>query len=382
MQLKKKSAWLALAIVFALLAGAVPAAAAEGVTLFTPYTSVSAPPGESLSYTVEVINDTNQIQNVPLTVDMGGTDWKYELTAGGRTIRQISVFPASKENITFQVDVPLNANKGDYTIRLVAGDFGALALRVNVSEQGSFSTEMNVDQPNMQGHADSTFTYSITLRNRTADKQLYALRSTPPEGWDVQFKHSGSNVTSVNIEPNASETIQVVVTPPQKVEAGTYKIKVEASTSSTSASAELEAVVTGKYDIRLRTPNDLLSTSITAGSTRTLELLVENTGTAELRDIDLSATTPVNWEVTFEPKTILSIAPGESASVQATIKADKESIAGDYVVGMTASTNEKSSNAQFRVAVKTSVLWGWIGVIIILAVIGGIYYLFRTYGRR
>jgi uncharacterized membrane protein len=68
--------------------------------------------------------------------------------------------------------------------------------------------------------------------------------------------------------------------------------------------------------------------------------------------------------------------------VTATIKADKNAIAGDYVVSMTAKTAEKSSDATLRMTVKTSVLWGWIGILIIIAVIGGVYYLFRKYGRR
>jgi len=36
----------------------------------------------------------------------------------------------------------------------------------------------------------------------------------------------------------------------------------------------------------------------------------------------------------------------------------------------------------FRITVETSMLWGLIGVLIILVVIGGIYYLIRKYGRR
>jgi uncharacterized membrane protein len=86
--------------------------------------------------------------------------------------------------------------------------------------------------------------------------------------------------------------------------------------------------------------------------------------------------------VTFDPPTVDKLAPGETKSVIATIDSANSAIAGDYVVSMSASSPEAGSDAQFRVSVKTSVLWSWIGVLIIAGVAGGIYYLFRKYGRR
>src|SRR5690606_27007439 len=108
----------------------------------------------------------------------------------------------------------------------------------------------------------------------------------------------------------------------------------------------------------------------------------KNTGTADLRDINLSSVKPTNWDITFEPAVIEELAAGETAEVQAVIKADKASIAGDYVANITARTSETSHTAVFRISVETSMLWGWIGVLIIAVVIGGVYYLIRRYGRR
>ncbi|HHX76954.1 MAG TPA: hypothetical protein GX697_01185, partial [Firmicutes bacterium] len=74
--------------------------------------------------------------------------------------------------------------------------------------------------------------------------------------------------------------------------------------------------------------------------------------------------------------------PGETAKVKAYIKPSDKAIAGDYVVNISASTPEAYSSADFRVTVKTSALWGWIGVLIIALVGAGIYYLFRRFGRQ
>ncbi len=101
-----------------------------------------------------------------------------------------------------------------------------------------------------------------------------------------------------------------------------------------------------------------------------------------LSDVQLTHAAPVNWEVTFEPKKIESILAGREATVTATIKADKKAIPGDYVTNLEARTPEASSKASFRMSVKTPMLLGWIGVLVIAAAIGTVWYLFRKYGRR
>lgn len=353
---------------------------AEG-KVYTPYTNLSAPPGETINYSVELINDTNEIQTANLSFE-GVKGWTYEMTAGGHTIRQISVKPQESETVNLSLTVPLEVQKGDYNFRLNAGAFGVLALTVNVSEQGSYKSEWTIDQPNRQGHSDSTFTYSLELNNRTASKQQYALSAEAPSGWDARFTADGNGVTSVDIEANASKTVTLTLTPPENAKADTYKIAVHAASGSTKADAEVEAVITGTYGINLTTADERLSADVTAGRERKLELKVQNTGSADLTDINLTGTTPANWEVSFEPKTIASLKAGESKPVTVTIKASEKALAGDYVVGLTAQAAEDSANTSIRMTVKTSMLWGWIGILIILAVVLGIYGLFRKYGRR
>ena len=126
----------------------------------------------------------------------------------------------------------------------------------------------------------------------------------------------------------------------------------------------------------------MLSTDITAGDTKRIELVVKNTGSSDLKDIKLSANKPVDWEVSFEPSSITKLAAGSSTSVVALLKASKKALPGDYVTKMEAKTPEVNASADFRISVKTPMIWGWLGIFIIIAVLGGVYYLFRKYGRR
>jgi uncharacterized membrane protein len=356
--------------------------AQNSVTLYTPFTKISVPPGESIDYTIDVINGSKELQNAEISIIGMPKDWNYVLKSGGWNIKQISVLPGEKKNLSLKVEVPLKVDKGSYRFKVVAGGLYTLPLVVIVSEQGTFKTEFTTDQSNMQGHANSTFTFSANLKNGTGYKQLYALITNPPQGWNVTFKVNSRQVTSVDVEANSAEKISIDINPPSQIIAGTYKIPVSASTNATSANLELEVVVTGTYNMELTTPTGLLSTSITAGDDKRIELIIRNTGSSDLFDIKPSFSAPANWDVIFDPKKVDILLPGKDAQVFATIKADKKAIAGDYVTTIEVRTPEVSSKATFRISVKTPILWGWVGVMLIILAAGSVYYLFRKYGRR
>jgi uncharacterized membrane protein len=358
------------------------AQATESVTLYTPYTKISVPPGESIDYAIDVINNSKEIQNVDISVTGMPRTWTYSLKSGGWTISQLSILPGERKSVSLKVEIPLSVNKGNYRFSVVAGTLNSLPLIINISEQGTFKTEFTTSQANMQGNVNSTFTFNANLKNRMTEKQQYAFMANAPRGWMVTFKSNYQPVTAVEIEANSTQAITVEVKAPDKTEAGKYKIPVSAATNSSSADLELEVVITGSYNMELSTPTGLLSTDLTAGESKQLELVVVNTGSSELTDIKPEYTAPLNWTVTFDPKKIDKLAAGKTAQIYATIKADKKAIPGDYVTNMEAKTPEVSSKISFRISVETPMLWGWVGVFIILAALGSVYYLFRKYGRR
>jgi uncharacterized membrane protein len=364
------------------LLGAPATSLAQSSSLYTPYTEISVPPGESIDFPIDVINKGGSTRSADLTVEGLPKGWTCQMKAGGWTISRISVLPDEKKNFSLQVQVPLKVDKGSYRFFVSANGFSRLPLCVNVSRQGTFKTELTTDQANMAGAASSTFTFNARLRNSTTSSQVYALNATAPPGWKITFKASYKQVSSVNIEPNHTQDLVIEVDPPDEASAGSYKIPIVASTATTSADLPLEVSITGSYALQLTTPNGLLSTSATAGDNRHVELLVKNTGSADLKNIDLQSSAPASWAVSFQPAKIEGLQAGQTAQVSATIMPDSKAIAGDYMATLTAKTPETSAAAPMRVSVETSLLWSWSGILIILASVGAIYYLFRKYGRR
>jgi uncharacterized membrane protein len=357
-------------------------ASIDSVVLYTPYTKVSVAPGATIDYAVDIINNSREIKNVDISVTGLTKGWNYTLRSGNWNISQLSILPGGKESFTLRVDVPLNVNKGSYRFRINAGESVSLPLVVIVSEQGTFKTEYTASQSNLQGPSNSTFNFSAKLMNRTADKQLYALFASAPRGWNIIFKVAYQQVTSTSVEANSTQDVAIEIKAPESVEAGKYKITAGAAANSTSANLDLEVVITGSFSMDLTTQTGLLNTSITKGEEKRLDLIISNTGSSELSNIEFECSGPVNWDAKFDPKKIAKLQPGKSEKVILMLKPDKKAIPGDYAATISAKTVETSSKASIRVSVETPMLYGWIGVFIIMIALGSVYYLFRRYGRR
>jgi uncharacterized membrane protein len=111
-------------------------------------------------------------------------------------------------------------------------------------------------------------------------------------------------------------------------------------------------------------------------------VVVRNDGTAPLSGVTFSSSPPTGWTVTFKPEGVQQIAPGQQARVQATIAPSGDAVAGDYMVTITATVQETSASADFRTTVKTSSLLGLVGIVLIVAAVGVLIYVFYRYGRR
>lgn len=355
---------------------------AQSLRLYTPYPEIIVPPGETIDYTIDLINNGASIATAEVFVEGIPETWSHTLRSGGWSARRISVLPKEKKTLNLKVELPYDIDKGNYTFRVNARNHSVLPITIEVSEQGTVKTEFTADQSNMQGHATSDFNFRTKLENQTGEKQLYALSSHAPRGWTVVFKPNYQQATSVEIEPGQSKDISVEIKPPYNVKAGKYTIPVMASTGSSSAQLELEADISGTYGVELTTPEGRLSEKITAGRRKKLDLVVRNSGSTDLNSVRLSANKPRGWEVTFSPDTVPFIAAGESAQVKAEVKAYGKAIPGDYVVSLTAQTPEINADASFRMSVRTPLLWGWLGILIILGAVGTVYWLFSKYGRR
>jgi uncharacterized membrane protein len=385
---------LALGTALCLLALASPAvSAATRVEVTTPYPAVAVEPASTATFPLTVTADTRE--RVDLSVTGVPEGWSADFRGGGFTVDGVFADPAAAPELDLAVDVPGDAAQGTYRIVVTATATGAsdtLQLDMRVAEAAAGDLELTTDFPELQGATDATFRFDLQLRNDTPQDITANLSGEGPPGWQVDARPSSQEqAASATVEAGSSTSVVVEVDPPNDVAAGEYPVTVRAAGGARSAETQLMITITGDFGIELTTADERLNAQVTAGASREITLRVINSGTAPLQAVELSATAPTDWSVSFTQEggaasetstTIAEIAPQESVPVTATITPAGEAIAGDYVVSFTASTPETNADADIRVTVETSTIWAIVGGLLIVGTLLGLAWVFRTYGRR
>lgn len=362
--------------------------AAAGIELSTTYPGITAGPGELLTIPLQIHNRNAQSRIVELALSSSPEGWEASLEGQGRKINQVFLKGESGERADLKIQVPEEAAEEAYAVAVSVSLNGQvvdkLTLNINVSRQTSGKDKLKAQYSELKGPADATFVFKVGLTNTGTDEQGYSLGADAPQGWQVSFKpsHEQQQVASISLDGGETKNLEVNIVPAPAVEAGEYTIPVYATSTTGQAMEELKVIISGTYQLILTTPSGRLNTDVVAGRDKKITLEVKNEGSAPLHEISFSAQTPNQWSVSFDPDTIAALDPGESRQVTATITAASKAIAGDYVVAINASAQEKTSQEEFRVTVKTSTLWGLTGVIIVILVIAGVYHVFQKYGRR
>jgi len=267
-----------------------------------------------------------------------------------------------------------------FSLSLVAVQQAAYAQNPTASTNGPSGFTARL--VNIEAATNETFRYNTSLHNGSGKPGIFEFKTNLPIGWIISYKVDGSQVTSLNMEPGTTRDVSIEVNATASTAPGKYKIPVKAIANTDTLSLNLEAVVKGSYGITLTTPTGKLSEELTSGSHKEINLEIKNSGTLPLNDIELSSQLPTNWEASFEPAKIKQLEPGKTVTVIAKLKVPDKTIAGDYAATFTATNSNGNSQAAFRMVVTTSLLSGWIGILVILLAISLVYYLIRKYGRR
>lgn len=376
------------AAVFFLMTMCFPARAEGGLTIHTDYPGITAKAGSSLTFDV-AFDNAGASCDAALSITDIPEGWEAYFSGGSNNINRIFIPNGSESaSCVLHVTVPADTAEGTYTIGIQAvGDNGAsdtMAIDLSVNElkagQGNFTTEY----AEQEGASGTTFSYSATLVNNSADTQSYSLSAKAPEGWSVSFKPSGEStqVAAIDVESAKSQGLSITVTPPNNVESGTYTIPCSAISAGETLNLDLSVTITGSYLMDVTTPDGRLSFDAHANEKSTVTLSVTNQGNVDLQNVNLTSTAPTGWTVEFDNSTIDVLEAGATKEVSAYVTPSSDAMTGDYVLSIKADSTEVSDSAEFRVSVKTKTVWGLVAVGVIVILAGGIGFVFHKYGRR
>ncbi len=364
----------------------------RGIGIYADYSEVVVPVGETVRLDLTVENKGRTDENVSLKFTSVPKGWKTSLKGGNFTVEGVSVPDGKSRTLTFTAEPEKGVGPGTYPFGLegVTADGKLKAeytIKVTARERsrlGAADLQVSTSYPVLRGQPDSKFEFSLDVANKSdADRNFNLAAQTPPK-WEVVFKpgYESKQISTLRIKGGQSQTVAVEVTPPKDETAGEYPVLVTISSGDSKVEGKLSVVLSGTYKLDARTRNGILSTEAVTGQPTTVTLVVQNTGSAPNRNVSLSAFKPENWKVEFKPEKIDVLEPGGIKQVEATITPAATALVGDYSVGLLADGEKANKTVEMRVTVGAPTAWGWIGVGLIVLVIGGMGGLFVWLGRR
>jgi uncharacterized membrane protein len=254
---------------------------------------------------------------------------------------------------------------------------------------------LSCQYPVLSSYAGTYFTYSIDLQYKGGkEPRVFDLRAKVPAGFNCSIAPGyaeGTEIAAIRLDPQKTypDTIKVTVRPYVWLvpEPGEYPVTVEVSSGTIKNSIELKAIVTAKYDLGLEPSTGRLNTSATAGKDNYFIISITNTGSADLEKVNFSSKitgNPTGWSITFAPEKLDVLPVGGTREIQVNIKPAQKTIAGDYMITMSAEPESKYAfgSLDIRLTVLTPTIWGWVGVGIVVLVIAGLAVMFMRLGRR
>jgi uncharacterized membrane protein len=371
------------ALALGLLAGlSAPVAAADTLSLTTPYPAVVVAPGSKVSFDLTV--KTTAAARVDLAVSGVPTGWTAVLHGGGQVVSATQTNGTDATTVRLDVTVPESAT-GKAAMVVTATGLGltvTLPLDFSIEAAAAGEVTITTDFPALEGSSESSFNFNLTLHNDTPEDLTFAVTAQGPTGWTVDATLSGqSQAASAIVKSGSTSGVSVSVKPPAGVAAGDYDINVSGTAGSKQITQALKVTITGSYKLTLSTPNQVLNTSGSAGSVTEQQLTLTNDGTADLTAVTMTGTGPTNWKFDFDQPTV-AVPAGQTVTVTARITPSGDAIAGDYAITFNAKADQASASQDIRFTVQTSLVWAIIGAALIVGVAAGLWWVFQRYGRR
>lgn len=381
----------------ALALGSATVAAQETFTIRPEYLHITQEAGRQVSTIIHFQNLTDE--PLALSLDFAeapGDPWDpfFKPEFISYRVQSLLLGPTEERTLQLVVDIPQTARGGDYdfTIRARTADGQTEQVTVTLTVRGTTDEgdgtediEMESRFPLLTGPTGSEFEFQVTFRNKRQEPVILDLSADAPENWDVRFKPSFEDklISSVSLEAGQNQIVKMLVTPPNNADPGDYQVAFLVSGPNVDMGRPFGVRLTGTKEMALGTTSGRLNIKATAGKETVETLVVVNRGTGVLRQIRLVSQAPSGWEVTFDPPAIDVLTPEQQLEqVTARIKPPEDAIAGDYQVTLRSSSPDAAARTDLRVSVTGSTVWGWVGLAVVVVVVGGLVGLFVKLGRR
>ena len=365
----------------------------ESFNLILPFRDVTVGQGQEVTMDTEVVNRTKNPVRVSLAIEGVPEGWEVGFNSRypSYPVRSVMVQGEKSTTIEFKAKVSDKTKPGNYEVKVSAKDeigktaYGdKILFRITSKKVETGGLKLTSQYPVLTTPSGQTLKFTVDLKNETNKPLTASLISQAPTGWAIRFKpqFGDTQISSIQLKENATETLSVEIDSPLQAKAGEHPVTVRARAGAFEASTNLKVTLRGVTDLKMGTTGGTLNASVTAGQKTPVPFLVVNSGTAPVRNLAFVTKKPDKWTIDFKPDKIDSLNSGELREISMEITAPARAIAGDYEITILANSQDTNKSLAFRVTVATATLWGWIGALIVAAVVLGLGVVFVRLGRR
>jgi uncharacterized membrane protein len=354
------------------------------ISLSCTYPGMDVYPSDSFSFTVALKNSYYHTETFNLNVDTPSS-WNLSVKNDqGEKINSVTLGAEETKSLMVVGDVPGTSTSGKYNFTLKAsanGESSELPLSVTINKVSAGLT-LTSKYPSQVISLGTTVVYPITIKN-PGTKQLMTLSvEGVPSGWKALFLTSDdTQINSMLIDADSSESVRLEVTPSLSSSKANYFFTVKVDGEYSSGEIELKANISGSYGMSMSVES--LYEETNAGSAFTETMVLTNTGYSPLNNVELSLTYPDGWTVTASPIKVTTLESNSKTTFILMVTAPSGTAAQDYLVQVTAVSDEVSTSQQsIRVTVNVESSWSIYGIVLLLLAAGGFALLYKKIRRR
>jgi hypothetical protein len=330
---------------------------------------------------------------------------KAEAGPNGAVIAQPyeHVIPRARAGEHVRVEFELLEDLSDVVVAIGVGD-RVEERRVRLGNDASVTgVSMRAAQFSLAGDLGSEIVYDLTLEPSGSRSPILRLDVEGlPDGVRYEFRDAASKTRVVQLrmpEGVVAQRLQLALTLPSQTTADVHadsviRFAVVASADSDGAArsdakggafARLPLEVVGRGVGRVELLPATLFVEAAPDAAVTVPVRLRNAGSRSLASIRVASEMPGQWPVTISPEITSALAPGETRTVQVSIRPPAGTPTGDYELRLSASSDERDRRVDVEdkvLRVRVAERGGLLGPGLLLAALGIVGVGLVAFGRR
>ena len=311
-------------------------------------------PGETVLFPFTVTNIGEVVEIPQFTVE-GPEGWESRVIDSSGEIRQVQFGPGT---MSFSVEVQIPDEYFE-TSTVTLSVLGYTTQKYNFTvipvASPENSIKLTTEFPSISVKQGESPSFTVSLSNSGLLAEILSLRGVLPVGWEAVFKVGHTEIQSINLGKDETQTISVEVTLTEDTSPGVYQIGLQAvSGEAVRDNITLEVNIKERdYDVRLQSVYS--EVTVETGNVITFPVTVSNLGDLDSLFILSVLTGPEGWNTDFMSGTVevsnIHIASGGSVSLTAEITPSSSSSEESYTIVIQAESSDSTTSDTLNLTV-------------------------------